>query len=330
MVLLVAVDPKGVIDDNGSVAAEDNEAAFDIIPRAEATLLEPLLPTHSEAPSLSLEQTDDCTTASAPQAEAVLLPQDVNNSFSSSPLYDFDTDVVCAEPVGYARPELIFCRATKPCPNHPVGLFLKSKAAGTERRRKNVVEYVYISRIRKDTMFDKSNLRPGDRVVSINNVSCVGKTATEVGKLIKRIRTTVSIIVHHAEGNPGLASCSFMMNNSSNRKIGVTFANSRDSALYISRVDPRGLCRHSFLAPGYRCLQINGVYTNQLVSSEAAEMVAATSLNHYVTLVVQPRKEFAMVLSCCEVKKVWAAGAALGFLGVAATAAAFGASQVLS
>jgi hypothetical protein len=186
-----------------------------------------------------------------------------------------------AQPVGYNRPEFIFAKIIKPSISASCGLFLKcSKGA------------VIISRISEKGLFSKSNVRPGDRVISVNGIFCL--TAHKVAALIHAAPTFVSIVLHNREGDPRLVSTS-IPKPTRGTKVGVTLKNYR-GAIHAGRVNTAGLFAESLLTSGQRCITINDVNCSLLRATDAANVVA--NAEDIVTIVSEPRQEWAMVLSC--------------------------------
>jgi predicted metalloprotease with PDZ domain len=194
-----------------------------------------------------------------------------------------------AQPVGYNRPEFIFAKVIKPSIHASCGLFLKC-SKGT----------VIISRISEKGLFSKSNLRPGDRVISVNGISC--RTAVKFAALIHAAPTFVAIVLHNREGDPRLVSTS-IPKPTRGTKVGVSLKNYR-GAIHVGRVDTSGLFAESLLTPGQRCITINDVNCSLLRATDAANVVA--NAEDIVTIVSEPRQEWAMVLSCGnEQQKSW-------------------------
>ena len=210
--------------------------------------------------------------------------------------------------LGFTRPEYLFAKAFKASPDASMGLFLvmRNKA-------------LTISRIKADGPFAKSNLRAGDRVVSINGVSCLRVRSTRIAaKLIKAAKSTVSITVRNKGGNPNIVSSCVQKPNPDCR-VGITFQRKR-GALQLSRVDTDGLLGNSLIVPGHKCLMINGHVTLNATSYDGANIIRDAP--DYVTIVSRPDEATAMVLA--SEKMLWRLRAAVG-VGLAAGAlGAFG------
>jgi hypothetical protein len=208
-----------------------------------------------------------------------------------------------AQPVGYNRPEFIFAKVIKPSIDASCGLFLK----GSEGR-------VYISRISEKGLFSKSNVRPGDRVISVNGISC--RSAQKFATLIHAAPTFVSIVLHNRGGDPRLVSTS-IPKPTRDTKVGFTLRNYR-GAIHVGRVDTTGLFSGSLLTPGQRCITINDVNCSLLRATDAAKVVA--NAENIVTIVSEPRQEWAMVLSCGneqQKRSWWRRGAIAATTGLA-------------
>lgn len=257
-----------------------------------------------EATSMSCH--DDSTESSdMPQAYAALT-EPLLRSFCEQPLHTSSTQAV-AQPVGYCRPEFLFAKVIKPTVESSCGLFLKNCQGGK----------VVVSRVSETGLFCKSNIMPGDRVISVNGVSCLALKARQVASLI-HAAVHVSIAVHNKEGDPGLVSTS-IPKPTPQSKVGFTLKNYR-GAIHICRIDTKGLFAGTFLTPGHRCITINDVNCSTLRATSAAQVVADAS--DIVTIVSEPRQEWAMVLSC-DAHRTWWNRMAIGS-GVAAGALAAG------
>jgi hypothetical protein len=206
--------------------------------------------------------------------------------------------------IGYTRPEFLHARAFKPNKDTPVGVFLAGRSGA-----------IFISRISRDGLFAKSNLRSGDRVMSVNNVSCLHGGVTQVAELIKSAETSISFTVHNKGGDPNLVSSS-VQKRSQKRMVGIGFRH-KQGALLISRVNANGLFGDSLLVPGHRCIMINGNESPNIPSRVAAGLVA--DARDFVTIVCRRNESSALVLACeaCKTPKVWYSRVAL-FFGVAA------------
>lgn len=228
------------------------------------------------------------------QGEARAVP--VETAAGGDPCYE-------ADQIAYTRPEYLSARAFKPTPDSPIGVFLVNRQ-----------DAVYISRIARDGLFGKSNLKAGDRLISVNGVSCLHAPAKAVAQLIGAAESSVSLTVRDKDGNPNIVSSS-VQKLSLNRMTGIGFKNRR-GALYLTRVDTYGLFGDSLVMPGHRCLMVNQCLTPNTPSREAAKIVAEA--RDFVTIVSRPDASSAMVLAC-EYNRMWYSGAALAF-GVAAGA----------
>lgn len=204
-----------------------------------------------------------------------------------------------------SRPAFLFCRVWKPHADANAGIFLRRRG-----------EAVYISRIADDGLFTKSNIRAGDRILSVNGSSCLNCNAQEVRQLIRDAPTAVSLIVHNEGGNPNLVS-NAAQKHCTRRKVGLYFKNRR-GALSISGIDPSGLFADSLLTSGERCLQVNDIPTPNMRSVAAGRIIA--DAKDFVTILSSPDATAAMVIACETRRKFMGAvavslGIAIGTLG---------------
>jgi PDZ domain len=195
-------------------------------------------------------------------------------------------------PIGHLRPEFIYVKVCKATPSSPLGITLRRGA-----------DYVRVTRVKNDGLLGRDGrplVRPGDRILAVNGVSCVRFSTVKVAKLIRNARSTVSLVVWNRDGDPNLVSCT-VQKPSLDRKVGVCIKNDH-GAVRVSRVHPDGLFAGSLLLPGHRCVKINGIRIDGLKSKDAAAMISLC--NDFVTIESRPKQECAMVLSC-EVHSDW-------------------------
>ncbi|GAX09340.1 hypothetical protein FisN_6Lh291 [Fistulifera solaris] len=205
----------------------------------------------------------------------------------------------------HSRPALLFCRVWKPHADANVGIFLRRRG-----------DAVYISRISPDGLFARSNIRAGDRILSVNGASCLKRSAKQVRQLFQDAPTAVSLIVHNEDGNPNLVS-NASQKHCNRRKVGLSFRNRR-GALSISGIDPSGIFADSLLISGQRCLQVNEIPTPNMRSAAAGRIIA--DAHDFVTILSSPDESAAMVIACERRRKFMGAfavgvGIAIGSLG---------------
>lgn len=258
-------------DQDVSPFDNDNRAPFYDVEESRAHLY------NCTGSSTASANDDDVPTAYAELSEPLLQSPEASLMHN----YTLHLATADAQPVGYNRPEFVFAKVIKPTVNASCGLFLKCSKG-----------IVTISRISEKGLFSKSNVRPGDRVISVNGISCL--TAHKVAALIHAAPTFVSIVLHNREGDPRLVSTS-IPKPTRGTKVGVTLKNYR-GAIHVVRVDTAGLFAGSLLTPGQRCITINDVNCSLLRATNAVDVVA--NAEDIVTIVSEPRQEWGMVLSC--------------------------------
>ena len=258
----------------------DVEGDENDIPFAVACI-EPLLPNTGEE---SREETRECEEGIAAQPVV-----DFRHSQSS-----------------IMRPEFLLATAIKPSLDSPIGLTFKKKNGG-----------VYLSRVSKDGLFHKSGVQCGDRVVAVNNVSCIEAPLRMIRDMIEKSESDISICVRNKYGDPHSVLTS-VQKPSRDSKLGICFQ-VRRGALTVSRVRPNSLFANSLLMPDHRCMMINGQACESMGSHEAAALTADAER---VTIVSRARGDLAIVLAVGEVRR-WSA-VALGAGVAAAALSAFG------
>lgn len=217
-----------------------------------------------------------------------------------------DTDqLFVTNSLSNSRPAFLFCRVWKPHAGANTGIFLRRRSGA-----------IYISRIVPGGLFGKSNIRAGDRILSVNGASCLNQTLKNVVQLIKDAPTAVSLIVHNEGGNPNIVS-NAAQKHCKDRKVGLYFKN-HAGALSISRIDPSGLFADSLLTSGQRCLQVNGISSPNMRSAAAGRVIAEAK--DFVTILSRPDESAAMVIACETHRKFMGAvavglGIGIGTLG---------------
>jgi hypothetical protein len=208
-----------------------------------------------------------------------------------------------------SRPGIIYANAFKPTLDSFVGLRFRARDGA-----------VYISRIADDSLFRDCNFMVGDRVVAVNNISCIGeKKATPVVKLLHKTMTggqqessqddptslearTVSICVHNEQGDRRTVSTSVQKPNRFT-PVGVSLVNKRGGrgSLQVTRIDPGSLFSDTLLLPHQRCLYINGMSCDYCSSQEAANVIL--NAPDRVTIISEPSYQqgsAAMVISASQ------------------------------
>lgn len=178
----------------------------------------------------------------------------------------------------YSRPEFIYCRFTKKSNTSRMGLFFRSRRV-RDASGKFWVHETYISRIGKSGLFgDLSGhcIRPGDLVVSVNNMNVRGKSSHEVATLIRESVGYISITVRNRGGDPRTVASSVQKPNA-NARVGLSLKNNTSGLiLKICRIDPTSPFAESLLVPGHRCMFINDKSCTNMPAIEAASKIRHT------------------------------------------------------
>jgi hypothetical protein len=185
----------------------------------------------------------------------------------------------------YSRPGIIFANAIKPTPDSLVGLHFRARNGS-----------VYISCIADDSLFRDCNIAIGDRVVAVNNFSCIG--AREVAAVVDLLNKAaerqqdptslaarcVSICVQNEKGDPRTVSSSIQKPGPRTR-VGVSLV-SKCGSLQVNQIYADSLFSHSLLLPRQCCLHINGMRCAHWTSQEAAKFILDAP--NRVTIISEP------------------------------------------
>lgn len=214
------------------------------------------------------------------QAEAIAVNDVVTSgSFLES---SYNTETGEAISLDYSRPEFLFCRVNKASPDSRLGFRMKAGKRGS----------VYISHISPGSPLGRVNLKPGDRVLSINGKSVVKSSIQKAKALVDKAESDVALVVHNEGGDPSLVSSS-VQKPTTQKRVGICLRNNR-GAVYVSRLNDDGLFVGSLLTADQRCIQVNGTSCEALHSMGVADLIAQSK--DFVTIVSRPKKDVAMVL----------------------------------
>ena len=323
------MEQAALLSEDPNMAKEQVESVWDgAVACMNSPLVTSLQVDTSDVPAFDLEQQAPHSANETAEAVAVLHPDDdgipyavasalseplLSEAVNNTAIVHRTSAFAMARPViddperssGLQRPEFLYATAIKPCPGYPVGLFFKKNDEGV----------IYISRIADDSLFRNTGIEVGDSVLAINNIRCLGASLKHLLSLIQAADSTISICVRNPEGDPHSFSSS-VQKPTKDAKLGISFQMKR-GALRVSKVSfKEGLFSQSLLMPDHRCLMINGLPCDTMLSRDAADMVADANR---VTIVSRPRGDLATVLSIGDVEVGSWGAVALG-AGVAAAA----------
>jgi C-terminal processing protease CtpA/Prc len=106
------------------------------------------------------------------------------------------------------------------------------------------IKYIY-----KGGLFDSTDLVPGLKVVSINDVLVTGKSAEEVAELMKQLDGKVSVTAEGVRAS--------VEKPTKDSKVGISLSD-ENGVVIISVINPLGLFASSGLRVGQRVVSING------------------------------------------------------------------------
>lgn len=224
-----------------------------------------------------------------PVAEATLAPVP-NDSSTVTPASDNAVFVSCSGTLTYLRPHFIAVRIEKKTQDEKLGICFRRYLTG-----------VFISKISSSSPFARSDLRVGDKVLSVNGVSCRKLTAQKCVDIIKASPCSVALCVQNSNGDPDTVSC--MVQQKPDRKAGIRLKGVRGSVL-VKDIDSDSPFQSTLLMPEHRIMFINGISCQGMRAQGVADLMA-DSTKEYLNIVSRPRKEIAMVIAINPHKTLW-------------------------
>lgn len=217
---------------------------------------------------------------------------------TSGPAVEIDTQIA-----SYARPEYIHAQVIKPTYSASVGLAFRSRIIRDKVTGKSFLR-TFITSITDDGLFgclSSRYLRPGDEVISVNNVSTLKMDATKIATRLRNARGTISITARNDNGDPRNVA-STVPKPKQNGRIGLSVrSNIAGTKLKIHDVNDDSIFANSLLVAGHRCLEINGHSCKSMLATEAAECLR-NSKSDLVTIVSRApaKQQQRAVVLCCE------------------------------
>ena len=144
-----------------------------------------------------------------------------------------------------------------------------------------------------------SPLRPGDKLMSINNFRCSTWDPHKAIQKLKDIVGSLTIIVQHTQGNPNLVAA-MVVKPTIESKVGIGFGKmTHQEYLAVGSINPDGYFANSVLNIGDRIVSINGSPCQNLEPDNAVTVVRSSpkfvtfvALRQYMTGVVVSRHSF--------------------------------------
>jgi predicted metalloprotease with PDZ domain len=169
-----------------------------------------------------------------------------------------------------------------------LGLGLREQADGSK----------FISKLRSDSPIAQSPLRVGDKVLSINNKSCVDFTEHgSVAELLRQLVGTITIVAQNVGGDPKRIE-TMVEKPDADSIVGIGVKRNARGSLEVSKVSADGLFAHSLVNIGDRVISINKIGCNQLDPIRALDIIRNCPL--YITLLTETQHETAVVLAAAS------------------------------
>lgn len=191
-------------------------------------------------------------------------------------------------PITGGRAEFLSVTFQKKTAEAHLGIELREQTNGSK----------FISKIRAGGPFAQAPLRVGDKILSINNKSCVDFTDRgAAAELLRQLVGTVTIVAQNVGGDPNLIETMVEKPNADS-VVGLGLRRNVRGSLEVSKVSADGLFAHSLVNIGDRVLSINNLGCNQLDPITALDIVR--NGHRYITLVTETQHETAVVLAAAS------------------------------
>lgn len=157
-------------------------------------------------------------------------------------------------------------------------------------------DVIRISRIDPEGLFSDAPLAVGDRILSINNLACEQKDVAYIWRVIRRATRTVTLVVHHPDGDPYLIS-STVSKPSPESKVGIG-VQIYDGALRISSIDSCGLFADGILDVGDKVVSIGGISCTCMDSAASIDLIRQEERS--ITIVAWTKEEAGVVVAATK------------------------------
>jgi len=188
-----------------------------------------------------------------------------------------------------SRAEFISVALIKPSVETELGLSLSGTGGG-----------IFISGMTSSGLIAESGapVNVGDRLISVNNISCDRMDHKRAAKLLRRSSGTIVIVARNPKGGNVLLVESMITKPSPTHQSGIGFSSAESSQVNISNIFADGLFAQSLLSIGDEVLSINGLPCRQLNPSAVADIVR--SAEKYLTVVAKKFQGNGVVIATSE------------------------------
>jgi hypothetical protein len=186
----------------------------------------------------------------------------------------------------HKRAEFISVTFYKDAVASPIGVVLQHSPT---------TKQVRLHSIHPGTPAERSPLKPGDIILSVNSKNCSDLNGNEVGTLIRTAYGKLTIIAHNEDGDSNLVES--MVAKPSlirNKKWGISLKNINNK-IVIAKITSHGLLCDSLVNEGDELMLINETPCIQMSAMDAASMIRYS--HNQVTLLTKTTRETAVVLA---------------------------------
>jgi len=151
-----------------------------------------------------------------------------------------------------------------------------------------------ISSVKPGGLLSESPFRVGDRLVSINNVSCEYMRKSEAAQFLRNVVGTLTLVVQNDSGDSTLVE-SMIWKPNPDSKTGMAVVSNGYTRARVSNIRPNGLFERSLLSRKDLILSVNNIPCQFLDSKEVADIVMRAKDS--VTVVAERKYESAVVVA---------------------------------
>lgn len=214
-------------------------------------------------------------------------PEDVPIVSANAEPIAMDIDLESSDAITGGRAEFISVTFVKKTADVRLGIAISEQRDGTN----------LISKLRSDGPLSFSPLRVGDKVLSINNKSCVDFDRGAATELLRQLVGTITIVVQNIGGDPKLVE-TMVEKAVVDSVVGIGVRRNARGSLEVVKVSAQGLFAHSLVNVGDRMIAINSIGCGSLDPITALDIIR--SAPRYVTLLTETQHQTAFVLAAAS------------------------------
>lgn len=183
------------------------------------------------------------------------------------------------------RASLLSATVVRNSPEEKLGLTLAISSRGGN---------IIIASVTPGGLLSRSPFRVGDRLVSINNISCEKKRKSEAVSMLRHATGTLTVVVEDESGDSQLVE-SMVWKPQPTSRTGLAVVNNGYGKVRVNNIRPNGLFERSLLSRTDLILSVNNISCDYLSSKEVADIIMGA--RDAVTVVAERKFENAVVVA---------------------------------